>query len=240
MIVDNQSCNKGSVHINYDYPLQAGTPQAMLISSLLRIVRDVISNYAIDKKTRRFRVLDVCCGRGELLERLSHFDIDLKGLDIDPNCVSMSKKYCECIVHDIYDIDSLFEENSFDLIICSHGLEHLENPKDVIIKLTKISSKFILLAVPNLISFHLIFYSLFRREYNVKEGHVCGWDRPHFHNLLINHCSIYNIKWMVDMVQIFPSKLSKFRIVRYVQSFLPSVFPYFSRSLIMLGEKVKI
>jgi ubiquinone/menaquinone biosynthesis C-methylase UbiE len=47
----------------------------------------------------------------------------------------------------IYDLP--YKNNSFDVILCTEVLEHLDDPKDAINELFRVSRKYVLLSVPN-------------------------------------------------------------------------------------------
>jgi len=85
-------------------------------------------------------VLDVGCDRKYLKRYLSD-KINYIGIDITG-------------VPDIYfDLDKdgklPFEDNSFDLVVCADVLEHLENIHFVFDELVRVSSKYILISLPN-------------------------------------------------------------------------------------------
>ncbi|XOB65739.1 methyltransferase domain-containing protein [Deferribacteres bacterium DY0037] len=90
-------------------------------------------------------VLDVGCGNGSLTNGLEGYDIT--GLD---KSVEALKYYKHKKQHG--SIDELpFTDNSFDLIICSDVLEHLDNSifNHAIRELKRVSKKYILIISPN-------------------------------------------------------------------------------------------
>lgn len=72
------------------------------------------------------RVLDFPCGSGYGMEILQITGIEYEGRDIDKATV----EYCNYIYGDHYQVDDLtnphLEVNSYDLICCIEGLEHIE------------------------------------------------------------------------------------------------------------------
>lgn len=97
-------------------------------------------------------VLDVGCGEGFTLGRLSKEKIgkEFEGIEYDEGAIELSRKlYPRLSIRkgDIYDLP--YKNNSFDLVVCTEVLEHLENPKKAYRELVRVSRKYILLSVPN-------------------------------------------------------------------------------------------
>ena len=81
---------------------------------------------------------------------------------------------------DIYKLP--YKSNSFDLVVCTEVLEHLENPKKALRELIRVSGKYILLSVPNEPFFRL---SNFLRGKNLPRWgndieHVQNWTSSGF------------------------------------------------------------
>jgi SAM-dependent methyltransferase len=188
----------------------------------------------------RLEILDVACGRGELLRALSQKGYAATGIDFDKNCVAIASKHGNCRVGDAYKIEEYFGDNSFDLVICSHFLEHTEAPKQYVEKLKKLTRRYLLLVVPNLAQFITIEHS--RPQYATR-GHLCGWDPSHFKTFLELHCDIDIKAWTADQV-IIPGRPLWMKVpvlrtlLRYAEiKLLVKLFPYVSNSLIVLCEK---
>ncbi len=97
-------------------------------------------------------VLDVGCGEGFTLARLKKEKIgkSYEGIEYDDNAIELGKKLYPTLVIKKGDIYKLpYKDNSFDLVICTEVLEHLENPKKAYRELIRVSRKYILLSVPN-------------------------------------------------------------------------------------------
>lgn len=97
-------------------------------------------------------VLDVGCGEGFTLSRLSREKIGktYEGIEVDDSAIELGKKLypnLKFIKGDIYKLP--FKSNSFDLVVCTEVLEHLENPRKAYKELIRVSRKYILLSVPN-------------------------------------------------------------------------------------------
>ncbi len=97
-------------------------------------------------------VLDVGCGEGYTLARLQSEKIGTKfeGIDNMDDAIALAHKVhpkLEVKKGDIYELP--YKSNSFDLVICTEVLEHLDNPKKAYRELLRVSRKYVLLSVPN-------------------------------------------------------------------------------------------
>ena len=97
-------------------------------------------------------VLDVGCGEGFTLERLHKKNIgeNLVGIDFLKRAIEIGKKerpHLDLRQGNIYKIP--FKDNSFDLVICSEVLEHVDDPEKGLKELVRVTKKNLLLSVPN-------------------------------------------------------------------------------------------
>ncbi len=97
-------------------------------------------------------VLDAGCGEGFILSEFKNRNIgnDLEGIDFSEEALAIGRKmfpYLELRKEDIYNLP--YEDNSFDLVICTEVMEHLENPDKVVDEIMRVSKKYCLFSVPN-------------------------------------------------------------------------------------------
>ncbi len=111
-------------------------------------------------------IMDVGCGTGYLINLMEkeNYNKYISALDYDiPNFLKNKKQY-KCFQGDISEKLKLFEDNSFELVICTHVLEHIKNPELVLSDLRRISSNHLLIICPlekNLkwgMNYHVNFY----------------------------------------------------------------------------------
>ena len=211
------------------------------INATLRLIKTFVNPSKLLKKPK---VLDIGCGRGEILRDLSKSGYDCFGVDFDEECVKMSSAYAKVIHSDVTAMDEIFENDFFDIVVMVHILEHTINPSEVIEKAKSITNKFIVIAVPNLSSSSTFWHGVRMREPTfVNRGHRFGWDSCHFKTFLEEICRLKIIKWMPDRV-IIPSRLAlPFQGTRILENLelriLPRYFPLLSNSLIVLCEKAR-
>ena len=95
------------------------------------------------------KVLDVGCGRAYLLHQIAktYPDKQLSGFDIYIDD-QLRQKYPQ-IKFQTGNVESLpFPDNSFDTVICTHTLEHVQHPQQVIAQLRRVAKKQVIIVVP--------------------------------------------------------------------------------------------
>jgi 2-polyprenyl-3-methyl-5-hydroxy-6-metoxy-1,4-benzoquinol methylase len=132
-------------------------------------------------------ILDVGCGEGITLSKLKENKIlrqssgqvgrRLEGIDYSKEAVEIANKNypnLHILEGDIYKLK--YKDNSFDLVICSEVLEHLEDPQKALRELARVSRRYILLSVPNEPWFYLFNYTQWGKDI----GHINKWSRNKF------------------------------------------------------------
>jgi len=94
------------------------------------------------------KILDAGCGDGYLVSQLRKRGFDAFGIDISRTRINHAiKKYGK-----FYEIGSVynlkFKEGTFDTVIASEVIEHLEQPDNAIEEFKRVSKKFIIFTFP--------------------------------------------------------------------------------------------
>lgn len=76
------------------------------------------------------RLLDLGCGRGELLQRMRRLGWDTLGVEPNPRAAAAAAENGLNIVNRRFE-DLELEENSFDAVTMSHVIEHIADPLEV-------------------------------------------------------------------------------------------------------------
>ena len=143
MISIRKSASKST---NYEKHTTKNPVGKLFLNNFLNTVIKTIRPLNIDS------VLDVGCGEGFTLARLQKEKIgkDYEGIERDGAAIELGSKLyprLKITKGDIYKLP--FKNNSFDLIVCTEVLEHLDNPRKAYKELIRVSKKYILLSVPN-------------------------------------------------------------------------------------------
>jgi 2-polyprenyl-3-methyl-5-hydroxy-6-metoxy-1,4-benzoquinol methylase len=160
----------------------------LFIIDLIPYIYRLYYNWPTDKPVR---VLDIGieCGAGtallaELHNRRSHnyLKMEVTGLDIVEDFrdyISVSSPFVKFVKKDIFDIP---DGETWDLVICSHVIEHIKDPFAFIDKLRRLTSKYTIVACPY-------------NETNLRPGHVQTIDEafisqvaPLEHHIYTNFC----------------------------------------------------
>ena len=99
---------------------------------------------------KRGRLLDVGCGSGELLVRMRSLGWRVEGVDFDPAAVAVARRKGLSVRE-----GSLREQNfpdaCFDAVVMSHVIEHVHEPRELLIEVRRIlkPSGRLVIATPN-------------------------------------------------------------------------------------------
>jgi SAM-dependent methyltransferase len=98
----------------------------------------VFRKYPLDEinKYPRGTLLDVGCGNGDLMDLTRSMGFSVNGLEIDPVAVSAAIDRGLAVRQGSYDLLAEYQD-AFDYIICSHVLEHVHDPRQLLQLLIK-------------------------------------------------------------------------------------------------------
>ena len=120
--------------------------QRMLLWNFFRNLLNLIKNREVES------ILDVGCGEGFTLHRLKEKGIGkkLEGLEYLQTAIDLGKEMYPDIKITQGSIYKLpYKDNSFDLVLCTEVLEHLEEPEKALQELVRVSKKYLAISVPN-------------------------------------------------------------------------------------------
>ena len=131
---------------NYKKHTHKNPIQRFLLANFFRNLVNITKAKTVDS------ILDVGCGEGFTLNRLNEHGIGkrLEGLDYSKDAIALGKKTYPDIKITQGSIYKLpYQNNSFDLVLCTEVLEHLQNPEQALKELVRVSKKYLVISVPN-------------------------------------------------------------------------------------------
>lgn len=81
------------------------------------------------------RVLEVGCGQGHLTKRLLERGLDVTGIDANPNAPEVANT--DRVLH-MRGEDLAFEDDSFDVIVSVHAIEHIPALEEAIAEMARV------------------------------------------------------------------------------------------------------
>ena len=127
---------------NSDYSLKRIAKETDVNSFHLRLIKNLFKSKLPDS------FLDVGCGSGYILEELKCIKPTSKFIGIDYQVPQIEKSEIDFIEGEILESLKGLLTNSFEFVICTHVLEHLESPKEIVIELKRICSNVLILICP--------------------------------------------------------------------------------------------
>ena len=97
-------------------------------------------------------ILDAGCGEGFTLARIRLYGIraKLEGIDIRQEAIELGRKiHPELTLREgsVYELP--YEDNAFDVVLCSEVLEHLEDPERALAEIRRVARRYCIITVPH-------------------------------------------------------------------------------------------
>jgi SAM-dependent methyltransferase len=161
-------------------------------------VRQFSKVFILDNIEETSTVLDLGCNLGDISFIIAEKAKEVVGIDYNKNAIEIAKQRHKRHNLKFYNREALefLKENSkhFDILILSHILEHLDNPKEFLLDF-KDYFKQIYIELPDFDRYYLNHY---RKDLNLNliysdDDHISEFDRNELRTLL-NECNIKILK----------------------------------------------
>lgn len=148
----------------------------------VRSMMEVI--YQLVESTNPKTVLDAGCGEGFVSQYLAtrNGSMSITGIDVQPQAIEFAKNnFGEAVTYRLGSLYALpFSDNSFDTVVCSQVLEHVDDVETAVAELKRVARHFVVITVPREPYFK--FANDFARAIRFSEdpGHVNFWTSSDF------------------------------------------------------------
>lgn len=134
-------------------------------------------------------ILDAGCGEGFTMNRLNENSVgrEIEGIEFSEDAIKLGKNLFPTLKFrqgSVYEMP--YKKNSFDLVVCTEVLEHIDDPEKVLKELIRVSKNYLIVSVPNEPFFMM---SNFLRGKNLTRlgndpGHINHWTFMSFIDFL--------------------------------------------------------
>ncbi|MBT5022268.1 methyltransferase domain-containing protein [Candidatus Woesearchaeota archaeon] len=145
--------------------------------------------FKLIKKTKSNQILDVGCGEGYTtrLIKKKFKKVNIQGIELEQKALKIAQrenkklKFKQGSIYSIKDKDK-----SFDLVIATEVLEHLEKPKNALTEVKRISKKYGIFTVPYEPFWRIanIARGAYLKDLGNTPGHIQHWSKRSFRKML--------------------------------------------------------
>lgn len=179
-----------------------------LVKNFFKEFTDIYKSIEVDS------VFDGGCGEGFVLHELNQARPvkSFYAIDVDENEVkdaSRNLPFCDVRQGNLYEIP--FKDNSFDLVICSEVLEHLESPDKGLQELNRVCRKYALLSVPREPVWRIMNIARFSYwpQLGNTPGHLNHWSKSSFIEFISDYFRILQIRSPLPWTIVLGEKIKK-------------------------------
>ena len=155
--------------------------------------------YHLLQQTNAQSVLDAGCGEGFVTSFLAQQDpaLRLTGVDLSPEAIAYAQEHFGEQVRfrtgSVYKLP--FSDNSFDTVLCSEVLEHLDETTRAVNELKRVARRHVLLTVPREPYFKGLNDMGRRLGISPDPGHVNFWTKKTFQEFIRSHFEAPIFAW---------------------------------------------
>ena len=215
-----------------------------LREGLYKALEQAVSDSLKSIETANPLVVDVGVGRGELIKRLSLKNVECFGIDPEIECVEAASQFGNCVQGGIENLKAILDGRTPNVIVCSHVLEHLNDPFSAVRMMQNCNADEVILAVPNVLRSARLMRAILGKRRGDHPEHIFSWGHAEF-TAFVERVGYVPVEWYVDRVTInpFSNKAGGFlttKLKTFEEKTLVRVNPTLSSSLILRCRSEKL
>ena len=156
-------------------------------------------------------ILDIGCATGEYCKELKELGFIYTGVDLNPKYIKIARengiKACLMNVKDLK-----FEDNSFETSLLFEVLEHIDDLDVALDEVKRVTSKNILITVPNCGDFYKLKFHGLTYEHMLEKDHINFFTKKKLEDLLSNHFKKFKV---IEAEQLSIEIITLPKILRY-------------------------
>lgn len=201
---------------------------------------EVLVDDFLDGKIKNKTCLDAGCGLGYFSFRLKNFlPLSITSVDISSvliNKLKIREPFINAVVGDILNLESVFPDKKFDIVVSSEMIEHTPNPRLAIDQLCSVLNPngYICLSCPNYFwkwTLHLANFLKIRDHYKGYENWVGPFE-------LVNALKSNNLTIVRKVgIHLFPWHFIPRKLMKLIDLMCVTFSYYFSVNLAILAQK---
>ena len=189
--------------------LEKHTSKNPLVRMLNDRLVDTVCDLSLKNKPKR--ILDAGCGEGFMIKEISkkNEDVEIIGFDLEESALKYARKMnpnVEFVKGSVYKMP--FENSSFDVVVLSEVLEHLEDTEKALDEIKRVSKLFCVVSVPNEPYFRLgnITRFAYLSRFGNTPGHINNWSRKSFVNMVSKKLEVSEVRMTFPWVAVLCKK----------------------------------
>lgn len=188
-------------------PLERPTGGQLLLHAAMSDLIMVVLSELMAAMDESAAIVDVGCGRGELLERFRAMGWQARGVEPDPMLAEVAARHGEVTRCTAEECCRVLGRKSADIVTCIQVLKHTPNPSLVLSELLGLSRRYLLVCVPNLAALSSTLRAclgLRKALEAVHPLHLHGWDAATLIRFLDRTGAVVPVTIWGDVVRILP------------------------------------
>ena len=175
-----------------------------IVKKLMKKFHQILNEFI--QRSKAETILDIGCGEGYTTQIVKNAnpEVQIEGIELGAEMVKKAKELHPDLHFEqgsVYEIKR--EDESYDLVLSSEVLEHLEEPRKGLVELKRASKRYVLVSVPNEPLWRVVnmLRGAYLKDFGNTPGHVNHWSKrqfyrflkPHFSKVIVKKAGLWNI-----------------------------------------------